>query len=614
MVGSSSWTKKWMRSCCCARRRSHKSELGSSEFERSSVPLLYPMYVLRIATFLRMAEARPHQALRDAGVLTNNSSRSNRTVTFVSHQWCARHAADPHFDQLRVLQVVFRATLEGGLKVGMDMISAGGLGEKLIKSEQLRLLALGYIWYDYFSVPQPDAAMAEGGTHADLATDLGKAVASLAAYVDKCCFFVVLAPTVVHEEGHTIDYGTWKTRGWCRFERFARMMSSSVDTTLLLVRGEQAVFQIGAHDYMFDPVGSGDFSVSRDRHTIAVLAKDMLKVKVARLLHRGRFREYRHLLAMRNCLLEGLPVAWDDENSASKDVDILAGFMDEFKFASPTSCVNGTWPLTFATVLGNTQIMQALIDRTALVSCRDRRLDALHYRMLGTQPMHVASTWGHAAALELLVHNRADINTQDMNGSTLLLACAKDSPGVVRRALELRADMRANFFGLAPLHAAATHGRDAAVEILLAAGHSRLAYANGLNALHSAAFGNGDLKTSRLLIEAGVPLGEKIAPRFGTPLWRLFALWSLSHRLGLSHFLSKLGYHVFGMTPLMVALVFGNISQAKLMLEHGADPKARNSRGLTAYDLQREFALLREATTTRRQSQRLSMVFPIASG
>lgn len=51
-----------------------------------------------------------------------------------------------------------------------------------------------YLWYDYFSVPQPDAPEAESDQHTDITNDLGRAVASLSAYIHACSHFFVLAP------------------------------------------------------------------------------------------------------------------------------------------------------------------------------------------------------------------------------------------------------------------------------------------------------------------------------------------------------------------------------------------------------------------------------------
>lgn len=76
-----------------------------------------------------------------------------------------------------------------------------------------------HMWYDYFSIPQPDAPGAESDQHTDRASDLGRAVASLPRYVCACEYFFVLAPTVAHEDGRTVEP--------CKVQRFALLFDRS---------------------------------------------------------------------------------------------------------------------------------------------------------------------------------------------------------------------------------------------------------------------------------------------------------------------------------------------------------------------------------------------------
>ena len=129
--------------------------------------------------------------------------------------------------------------------------------------------ARAVIWYDYFGVPQPSAAVAESDQHTDLSNDMGKAVNSIPAYVEAADHFIVLAPDVEPPDGsgRYLDYFTWKGRGWCRMERAARALSTHGDSMLLLDR-ESTIVVIGCQDLLYDPVGEGQFSVDADKERL----------------------------------------------------------------------------------------------------------------------------------------------------------------------------------------------------------------------------------------------------------------------------------------------------------------------------------------------------------
>lgn len=238
--------------------------------------MVFPMYVVRVADFQKMTEARPHQVLKDEGVVMRFATAGATPAVFISHQWCGRMHADPHFRQLRVLQAIFKRAAAGNVRMGADFFGAVLFNSRAsVRPADLQDAMSWVMWYDYFSVPQPDAPEAESSQHANLASDLGRAVASLASYIDKCKFFFVLAPVVEHDFGHLLDYSTWRTRGWCRFERLVRQLSKK-SGPMLLVRRPDTIVEIGAQDYLLDPVGRGDFSVVADKETLSVTVQRLL--------------------------------------------------------------------------------------------------------------------------------------------------------------------------------------------------------------------------------------------------------------------------------------------------------------------------------------------------
>ena len=83
--------------------------------------------------------------------------------------------------------------------------------DKIYYSALLELTTKGYIWLDYFSVPQ---------------TSSDCAVESIPAYVEMSKFFIILSPPVRHVQSNKIlDSSTWRRRGWCAAEAMSRLLA-----------------------------------------------------------------------------------------------------------------------------------------------------------------------------------------------------------------------------------------------------------------------------------------------------------------------------------------------------------------------------------------------------
>lgn len=59
---------------------------------------------------------------------------------------------------------------------------------------------------------------------------------------------------------------------------------------------EDSVVELGAHDYVFDPVLEGQFAVEGDKARLAEVVRRLVKDKLATLVNEGREVDYRHLL------------------------------------------------------------------------------------------------------------------------------------------------------------------------------------------------------------------------------------------------------------------------------------------------------------------------------
>lgn len=241
------------------------SDAPQSRSQYTVIPQEYPMYAMHVADFLQQSGTpRPHQDLLADGLLKRieDADRHNLAtapIVFLSHQWLSASSPDAELRQIGVLQRVLRRMAAGEVP-DVDVHYAhqllypghdGGLGR-----EEMKVLGTNsYIWYDFFSVPQPgyggddetkgSAKGAHGtdhrvhGTAGALLEGLLGAVRSIPAYMEQSSHMVVLAPTCPHadnnEDGKLVcDLRTWRRRGWCRLELQVSLRSCEFDCMCLL--------------------------------------------------------------------------------------------------------------------------------------------------------------------------------------------------------------------------------------------------------------------------------------------------------------------------------------------------------------------------------------------
>ncbi|KAK6506061.1 hypothetical protein TWF506_010985 [Arthrobotrys conoides] len=121
----------------------------------------------------------------------------------------------------------------------------------------------------------------------------------------------------------------------------------------------------------------------------------------------------------------------------------------------------GNTVLSWAAVLGRTDIAKALLDRGADVSSKNTR---------GERPLNLAARMGHEDLAKLLLKNGAYIDTRDNNGRTpLFYAALKGCTGLLKTFLadeRVEVDSK-NYYNVTPLSVAARFGWKEAVMILL---------------------------------------------------------------------------------------------------------------------------------------------------
>lgn len=242
---------------------------------------------------------------------------------------------------------------------------------------------------------------------------------------------------------------------------------------------------------------------------------------------------------------------------------------------------HGSTPLLHAALLADAAMMRLLIERGADVNAANHDgitalmwaagdADKVHLLLekgakvnarsaLGRTPLLIAATYaGNAKVVRLLIKNGASVTDQDMFLETALTSASKRGDAELAEILiEAGADVHAG--GRPPLDWAAEEGNAETIACLLkhGAGNNR----DHLNGALVSATMRGPTEAVRLLLEHGAD--PNASPRIGP----------------------------FGhLTPLMGAAysATNGADAAKLLLQKGADAKAKTSSGATALSLARK--------------------------
>jgi len=442
------------------------------------------------------------------------------------------------------------------------------------------------MWYDYFSVPQPDAE-ADPHERDELRRQLHQAVNSLSAYVQACRYFMVLAPVVRHEEGHMLDYISWRTRGWCRFERLSLILGSG-DLRMLVVRREDAVSEAVGHQYAFEPVGTGDFKYEQDKARLATVVERLFRNKLASCLEDGQMTDYRYLAALRARIFDGLPQPM--EGCASTEE---GDFLSRMRLTSWSEEIHGTTPLMLACRAGDTQAIEACVASGADLRFSESTPAPRYFVRRGQTPLHAASLSGQPAAIATLLRFRVDVNIMSTSfdkSTPLHTAAVAGFAAVARVLLQHRAVLDAfSGWSITPMQTAVVHSRMACVEHLLQARASTANNPDGLNPLHLAAIFNSGAAAVRRLVSAGVDIDARWWLSSRTPGTLMIRLMGFAYTLGSRKYMHAVCFHLLGATPLISTVIVGNLAEAEALLSAGADPLVRNARGHDALDLADRF-------------------------
>lgn len=555
------------------------------------------MYVVPLETVLRMTSLRPHEELKEEGLLVNFDPGKGKAM-FVSHQWTTEDHPDPLGKQLEVFQGAMSNLLSGRIVAQKSIwteVTCHLVGEQAqgFVASTLTENAI-QVWYDYFCVPQRIAGRVSSRVSRSLSQNdfeaQRDAIGSIPAYINKCEYFVALCPPMNDRMGSSLNLQSWQQRGWCRAEAVVRDLSEKNGLTLIIESTKQVSLS-DSHSMLKAP-GEGDFTVPEDRKVVGELVKEFVQQKLWEALKMKDFCKYRFLLnqqvvLLRNSNTEPHPgfLTSDVENGLeSTSWQVVQKFLVENGFEKVLQRDRAGWsPLLYAALRGNPKLVEALLVHRADPNDSIRKVQKSITFVKGTPAVSICATQHNNEAMKVLLHYKANPNKPDHGGHhALFFVCNSDNVEGAKILVDAGVDRSVStLLGTTAFDHACSSGANKILREVLASPPHDWSRQEGIGL--ACTFGRADPETISLLLDMGCDKDGVFAARnFATKVFLTVLEWS--HRMSptsLTTFLidSK------GSTPLMRSIYTGSYSLAQSLLEAQARVDVRNKNGLTAFDL-----------------------------
>ena len=504
-------------------------------------------------------------------------------AAFVSHQWLAKDHPDPDFKQMRILQNALKRILCSSGSLSLDLVTESLVTTAtplLMQGFQVQTL---YFWYDYFSCPQLQYQRETEHLHQ------ARAISSIPGYISECHFFFALCPVLdVPFQAKVLSARTWSSRGWCRLERAARELS--LQSAWILIQSETSIEVVGTVlSFPSGPVGEGDFEVEEDRLKLAPVMRQILIQKLFHCLRVGDLPGFRRHFNLQTVYLRGLEIEPVTGLLPSREGGDDA---EEFLHQNGSTKVGeadsaGWWPLHYAALAGNAEVLRGLVEKRANVNRRTSKDQPELGFPFGMSALDLAVFFKHHEATSLLLAQRAQIEG-GMSPSILQAATSDSAEGVSLLCTAGARPLARNMLGPTSLQCAAANGAAAALEELLVQDHPEpLDLSRAL--FDASTFRGGSAELVQRLIDLRADVDFQMnMPRDWKALGRLlFAAKSLQYQFGRTTVLTTLAYHFHGSTPLMQAIRSAQFEAAAALIAAGARLDLCNCRGWTAADFAR---------------------------
>ncbi|CAE8658620.1 unnamed protein product, partial [Polarella glacialis] len=416
----------------------------------------FPMTCVSVAAFMEFQSMTSYGQLLESGLLTHPPEGA--PVHFVSHEWLSSVHPDPDSLQLRRLQDVFREILAGQSKklfstANWNTFSKGEsrasqiLDSAVVQSRSpteeafQRDIKHGFIWLDWSSVPQ--AVDATTNSFEKQRQDQMAAVRSIPAYLERCNYLWVLAPTAIHADLQTVrNFSTYRSRAWCRLEEWGNVLSSNTMMPLVVTESPRiATYSTlefildNAHKSERGPC-SGQLSCCAFGHSVSIGGENKVipcdKIAIASVLEKLYAEKMRRL----GSSVMGFNFNALEETTAMQGctTDDLEAFTHKWCKEGQQECDEHGFTLLHIAVLnGNISLVQKMLDRR-------RKGDPWKVADFAGTPFQIAACVGSVAMAQLLLET-GDIREEHINAY--------------------------NPFGAAPLHMASEFGRSEVLSLLL---------------------------------------------------------------------------------------------------------------------------------------------------
>jgi hypothetical protein len=216
---------------------------------RTTRSLDCPAIYIRATDFCKLGKLRPHEELRNEGVLVYKDALAQlasveQFVVFVSHQWTSTAEPDPNCIQYPVMVAAVR-------KLAQSLVDGEFMGARFLKhgdhsfkgkgdddeaeNKVRRVLANMLVWVDYVSIPQTPCEMQN------------LAIRTLSSYCSNAAAFIVVAPIATHAQtGQHCNFTSYQTRMWTRAEQFCHAAVHGIDS-MWIATSEGAIDKMGSH-------------------------------------------------------------------------------------------------------------------------------------------------------------------------------------------------------------------------------------------------------------------------------------------------------------------------------------------------------------------------------
>ena len=590
-----------------------------------------------------------HQDLLEMkGALTRFEDLPMGTFTmFISHEWLSRSHPDPLGVQLDSLCSVLRRLRSGEFEnVSMSVVHRLTYKHNFSTNtkEWNELLTNAYVWFDWWSQPQPSVETIGTPKRTQCEFDLAKALRSTAAYVERCDCMVILAPGAKHCERISstsgrkafVCYRTWRRRAFCVLEFFASYLSRRQSFPVLLMQStHEKPKWISAVEAQKLAVGTSTFSCCEMNHPNGMECDKIASWEVLDKLIQGRVKYDREVVgSVVDARFTFVLRSWW-QRGLLEDDPLQVTSLDDFKFHLrwKENEGDGKWLgrgkmslLIYACANANMSVVADVLHLLPTNNMK-QRTEWLEHRVCregfvnfgipgGTNALFASMAWGTPNIVELLLENGASPDVVDRNGvDPFMYASYYGRESNINFWLERFKDWdvhRGNrVTGANALTLALSQGplKFETAQILLKAGiNISQSASSGVTNLMVACSNEDSYPDVVRFLLSSVSCDPNARARPRGIRWTAIrhAAKTITKLRLVKH--DGLAAHIangLGTTALHYASRRGDVEIVELLLSHGADPNLKNSLGVDAASMATAFPELKGMLEKRERMMKL---------